>query len=170
MKDAVEDHNAMFGIFAVKPEKVMVLPGLVTVFDQFIQSVKKHKKSIRESNSVHLPHEQPKEDLKQNKKTGIPSINLADLPSLDVAQKKLIHWMENQKFNQGFRFEETSKKTTFRFICGGCVWKSNVSVYQNGKISLSNAQRHYKSGQCQKRKTSKSDSSAPFNSFFKKKR
>ena len=39
MKDIIENREEMFGIFSKMPEKVMVLPGLKTVFNKFINSV-----------------------------------------------------------------------------------------------------------------------------------
>ena len=33
----IEDHDKMFGIFSRIPEKVMILPGLSSVFEKFIQ-------------------------------------------------------------------------------------------------------------------------------------
>ena len=43
MKDVIDDKKKMFGIFASKPENVTILPGLKTVFEKFIEIVKKLK-------------------------------------------------------------------------------------------------------------------------------
>ena len=44
MKDIIENQEEMFGSFSKMPEKVMVLPGLKTVFNKFINSLIQFKK------------------------------------------------------------------------------------------------------------------------------
>merc|ERR1719354_821945 len=43
MTDIIDDKQEMFGIFAPKPEKVRVLPGLEVTFKKFISSVEAHR-------------------------------------------------------------------------------------------------------------------------------
>ena len=52
MKDIVEDREKMFGIFAIKPESIMILPCLKPVFEKFVQGVKKLKDPLRNSNNI----------------------------------------------------------------------------------------------------------------------
>ena len=81
MKDVIEDHDEMFGIFSRIPEKVMILPGLNSVFEKFIQAAvhlkKEHQQKIQPNTKK--PYEQgssstPKRNKPIQPKHAIPPL------------------------------------------------------------------------------------------------
>ena len=161
MKDAVGDPKKMFGIFASVPEKVMVLPGLVPVFDEFIQNVKKLKSTVT---PIQLGTERSKtQKIRVNKVVVISNITAEDVV------KQMEVWFRKQKVTQKFNVTSIAGTNSFQYTCLECKWKKLIPVDANGKTFLSNVQRHYRSKRCdslKKKTTATASQASNLQNFF----
>ena len=112
MKSVVENSHEMFGIFSTIPEKVMILPGLVPVFEKFIQSVQEYR-SLKNPKIV-----EKKVKEKEPKK---PSV-LKKCQTFDDVKNQMDNWMLNQNIKLPYKIEATSEPSVFLFTCLSCGW------------------------------------------------
>lgn len=153
MKDVIEDPHKIFGIFVNKPEKIMILPGLKTVFEKFIELVKNHKnpKSIckktkpktKKINKVDTPKLKSKSLNESNS-------NVLILPTLQDLRDQMQSWLNKQSKKMTFNIENTENVSHFLYTCGNCKWKGHLIANSKGKVCLSNVQRHYRNDHCSK--------------------
>lgn len=150
IKDAIPDPESAFGIFYKKPESIMILPGLKPVFVKFIESIKRLNKKDNSGKSQLGKSKTQKPIFKA--KTILPSEHVLPLPSISDINKQMSDRMTKQSFKKPFSINSTDSQSKFYFICGLCKWTGIILIKSDGKILLSNVQRHYKS-QCEKKKS-----------------
>lgn len=153
MKEGVEDQEKMFGIFANKPENIIILPGLKPVFEKFIQGVKKLKNpnaKIKAKNKV---------AFKATKKV-VREKKAIELPTLGSLNHQMRCWMKKQSIDKTFLIHCTENPSSFLFTCEHCKWKGHIVTKSEGKVCLSNVQRHYRFDRCDKNHMKPSASSS----------
>ena len=90
MKDVVEKPDKLFGIFQKNPEKVMMLPGLVPVFETFIKGVK----SLNASGN---PDHASGQNRKRIKTLKTANKVIAKTSSVEDVSKKIDNWLKNNQ-------------------------------------------------------------------------
>ena len=159
MKDAVPDPSSTFGVFQKKPEEIMLLPGLKHTFAKFIENVKKFDKRNRKTNlSIKLGvAKKSKPFFKAKNRSTAKKLKL---PTIKEIKDQMLSYMKKQGITKQFTITSSENPSTFLFQCEFCRWCGNVIVNSDGKILLSNVQRHYKQGQCEKKLKKKSNTSS----------
>ena len=150
MKDAVPDLSSTFGVFQKKPEEIMLLPGLKHTFAKFIENVKKFDKRNRKTNSSIKLGVAKKPFFKAKNSSTAKKLKL---PTIKEIKDQMLSYMKKQGITKQFTITSSENPSTFLFQCEFCRWCGNVIVNSDGKILLSNVQRHYKQGQCEKNAT-----------------
>ena len=131
MSDVIEDKQKYFGIFAKKPEKVRVLPGLEAVFKKFLDSVaaNKHPSSRIEITTQAI-------SLKKEKPSTISV-------TCETLVDQMLQWCKKKGHDGRGKIKiEKSPPNKYIFTCI-CNEKIVLSVTKNA-VSLSNVQRHIK--------------------------
>ena len=145
----------------------MILPGLNSVFEKFIQAAVHLKKEHQQQKFNPTPKNHmnrvssstPKRNKLIQPKHAIPP----PPPSVEDVEEQMRKWLLKHKFDEGFKIENTKSETTFEYTCLSCcwkTWKTHIVINKNGKAVLSNAQRHYTSNRCQKSKKKLRESSS----------
>ena len=131
MADILEDKQKYFGIFASKPEKVRVLPGLEAVFKQFLDAVAASKcPSSRREVPMHSKSS-------KKEKSSITSV------TCETLVEQMLQWCKNKGHDgQGKIKIEKSPPNKYYFTCI-CKERIVLAVTKNA-VSLSNVQRHIK--------------------------
>jgi len=128
MTDIIDDKQEMFGIFAPKPEKVRVLPGLEVTFKKFITSVESHRTTgaitpVAASNS------------KKRKRSGVVTT------SEDI-MSQMMEWCSKRGFEGEDKFKiEKNALGVFEFTCVVCKMRINLTENKNC-VSLLIPQKH----------------------------
>jgi len=128
MTDIIDDKQEMFGIFAPKPEKVRVLPGLEVTFKKFISSVEAHRSTgsvapIAASNS------------KKRKRSSVVTT------SEDI-MTQMMEWCSKRGFEGEDKFKiEKNALGVFEFTCVVCKMRINLTENKNC-VSLLIPQKH----------------------------
>ena len=130
MSDIIEDKQNYFGIFAKKPEKVRVLPGLEAVFKDFLHAVAASKQPAR---AEVIPQAIA---LKRKKPSTIPV-------TCETLVDQMLQWCE-KKGHDGHGKVRIEKSPPNKY-CFTCIYSEKIvlTVTRNG-VSLSNVQRHIK--------------------------
>ena len=165
MKDVVEDKAKIFGMFASKPENIVILPGPKPVFEKFVQGVKNLKNPKKKS------HLKPKnKTIMKAKEKAAQNEKVIKIPTIEDLTLQMKSWMSKQSIQKPFAFENTTNPSTFLFICSNCKWKNHVTSNAKGTVCLSNVQKHFRSSErCKKIKTNTlSTASKTIPQFFKK--
>ena len=156
-----EDKNKIFGIFSKKPENVRILPGFKSTFDKFLQAL--GEKPQRNENVSNVPELPLKRKSTQLNKVVSVKHTLEDVKF--QMQKWLLKQEKAGKFkvkSVSFEVAENAKQKGFMYKCLICNWRTDILEESNGKIYLSNAQRHYRQNQCLKfKKKTVNDSKNP---------
>ena len=151
MEHAVPDREKMFGIFANKPESIMIKPGLVPVFKKFVQAVKNLKNPKKKTANLKAKNNNA---FKAKNKKKAQKKNI-EMPTLEYLTDQMKNWMKKQSINKPFTFQRTENESTFCFICDHCKWKVHATANANGKVCLSNIHKHFRiSERCKKTNSS----------------
>ena len=158
MHDSVSDDEKMkiFGVFYTNPTKLRILPGLKSTFESFIKSVEgkpasKHpttKTSFLKRKSFPGPRNLKKE--KVNKIVAVQS-------TVNDVRSRMSKWLLKKCKEKAVTFEistQENEKSGFLYKCLACKWRTNIPLDMEGKVCLSNAQKHYRinrhcSSQCE---------------------
>ena len=153
-----EEGKKVFGKFYNIPEKLMILPGLETAFYDFVKTVKKLQSSHSSSDSQSkvLKSASSTSITKSSKqKSSKQKLIKVVHTTVDDVKEKMREWFSNQNMaDRSFSLSTLENdENKFAYCCGGCKWKINICRDADGKVRLSNVQRHYRDKQCSKKKS-----------------
>lgn len=147
MLDVIEDKEKMLGIFLKIPHKLRMLPGLTHSFDRFLVEVEKLKN----------PSKTGEKSGKCKRKGGafsseVPSQKQSKKQPSAVTVDSLTHqmdgWMKKKSYSQSFTISKSGDD--FSFYCKVCNHQAIPLSKSDSKVTVSNAQRHYTKGHCEK--------------------
>ncbi len=153
MKHAVRDREKVFGIFESNPEDIMVLPGLQPFFDKFVQGVKRLKKTGKDPNKLDVKSR----TIVKAKKRIVPKV--VQIPRVEDIEQQMRNWMSKHEVKEQFKIQTTENPANFEYSCHTCSWKGQIVLDSEGKVCLSNVQRHYRKNRCLNRPSSSNASS-----------
>lgn len=149
----------IFGFFHKIPEKLMILPGVEIIFDEFIRAVNELKvKSRSESTSSLIRHSSGSVSSLTSRCTSCSSlisessesITNDGLSSTESIREQISKLFSKQNKTIKFNLAEASSTPNcFLFTCRACYWRTNIVKDADNRISLKNIQHHFKSNRCQ---------------------
>ena len=138
-----EAKEKTFGMFALHPEKLCILPGLQNTFNEFLQSI--DGKSVKSRNSQSGSRKRKLVLSPPSTSASIKTKKTAVHLTAENVRDQMKKWTKGEKMKEkNIKFEITSTEGIegFGYKCLLCNWFRTILLEDNGKMLLSNIQHH----------------------------